>query len=276
MNFQSAVQTLMGLGLTEVQAKVYVTLATLGVADAKTISQKSLVARPDIYRVMPALSEIGLIETIISTPTKFRAAPAKLAISILLARRNDETKKLRNESKELTKSLENRTKKDVLGFDTSQFAIIPNRKADLKKRILMIRRTLSSQCVISSQERLETLPHLLIQETISALQRGVRLRVVLRKPESTLIITKIICEFKKAGSFEIRYMTENPRVLLLVFDMKESLIVDSAKGYFGQFPDLWTNNTSIVGAIQDYFEILWSTSVVPRDLAVTNSAEQGK
>ncbi|MCW4047841.1 MAG: hypothetical protein NWE99_09855 [Candidatus Bathyarchaeota archaeon] len=60
MQYDECVQTLMGLGLTLLQAKTYLALATLGKADVKMISKASNVARQDIYRVMPVLQKLGL------------------------------------------------------------------------------------------------------------------------------------------------------------------------------------------------------------------------
>jgi sugar-specific transcriptional regulator TrmB len=49
------IQTLMSLGLTFLQAKVYLSLVALGKSDAKTISKASDIVREEIYRIMPYL-----------------------------------------------------------------------------------------------------------------------------------------------------------------------------------------------------------------------------
>jgi sugar-specific transcriptional regulator TrmB len=58
------VQTLTCLGLTLCQARVYLALARSGMSTAKTISKVSKVTREDIYRIMPTLQKLGLVENI--------------------------------------------------------------------------------------------------------------------------------------------------------------------------------------------------------------------
>ena len=45
-------ETLVAIGLTSTEAKVYLTLESLGKANAKTIWKNSGVARQDIYRIL--------------------------------------------------------------------------------------------------------------------------------------------------------------------------------------------------------------------------------
>ena len=55
------IQVLMKLGLSFVQAKIYLVLVGLGEADVKTVSLVSSVSRQEVYRVMPQLLEAGLV-----------------------------------------------------------------------------------------------------------------------------------------------------------------------------------------------------------------------
>jgi len=98
---EECVQTLMGLGLTLLQAKTYLTLAKLGVADVKTISKVTNVARQDGYRVTPKLQKLGLAEKIISTPTLYKAIPLKMGLSILLQQKVEENTELQEKTKAL-------------------------------------------------------------------------------------------------------------------------------------------------------------------------------
>jgi sugar-specific transcriptional regulator TrmB len=53
-------QILMDLGLTCVQAKVYLTLIKLRNPTVKMISKISNVVSQDVYRIMPRLQKLGL------------------------------------------------------------------------------------------------------------------------------------------------------------------------------------------------------------------------
>jgi len=100
-------QTFMGLGLTLLQAKTYFALAKLGVADVKTVSKVSNVARQDVYRVTPKLQKRGLVEKIIATPTLYKAIPLKAGLSTLLQQRVAEDEELQEKTEVLIRNFEN-------------------------------------------------------------------------------------------------------------------------------------------------------------------------
>jgi sugar-specific transcriptional regulator TrmB len=81
------IQTLMDFGLSFLQSKVYLTIVKLQKANIKTISRASTIARQDIYRIMPALLQKGLVEKIVTRPTTYSATPLELGISILLEKK---------------------------------------------------------------------------------------------------------------------------------------------------------------------------------------------
>ena len=57
------IKTLIDLGLTGAQAKIYIALLYLGPTSTKEISRASKVARPDVYRALTELQESGIVET---------------------------------------------------------------------------------------------------------------------------------------------------------------------------------------------------------------------
>ena len=52
----------MGLGLSPNQAKVYQTILKLGNVPVGLIAKSSSVRREDVYKVLPTLEKMGLIE----------------------------------------------------------------------------------------------------------------------------------------------------------------------------------------------------------------------
>ena len=71
------VEILVRLGLTFCQAKIYLALLQLGTSSAKTISNYTNIARPDIYRVIRGLVMLGLVEKSIGKPANFKEAKLK-------------------------------------------------------------------------------------------------------------------------------------------------------------------------------------------------------
>ena len=56
---------LMGLGLSPNQAKVYQTILKLGNVPVVLIAKSSSVRREDVYKVLPTLEKMGLIEKLL-------------------------------------------------------------------------------------------------------------------------------------------------------------------------------------------------------------------
>lgn len=77
MSQEEHYQTFVNLGLTYLQAKVYVTLLKLGDvgAEVRKIASASAIARQDVYRILPALQKMGLVEKVVAIPTIYRPIP---------------------------------------------------------------------------------------------------------------------------------------------------------------------------------------------------------
>src|SRR5439155_9519031 len=68
---QERVRKLMEHGLTEYQARVYLTLLDLGAATASQISPLSKVPRTRIYTTMQQLHQKGLVQILPETPLRY-------------------------------------------------------------------------------------------------------------------------------------------------------------------------------------------------------------
>lgn len=69
------IRKLMDYGLTEYQARVYLTLLDLGTATASQVPSPSRVPRTRIYSAMQQLHEKGLAEILPETPLRYKAVP---------------------------------------------------------------------------------------------------------------------------------------------------------------------------------------------------------
>ena len=81
------IKTLVGLGINGTQAKISLALARIGPSTISEISDSSAVARPDAYRAVIELEKQGLIERMVSTPTKYELLPLSDVLSTLIGRR---------------------------------------------------------------------------------------------------------------------------------------------------------------------------------------------
>ena len=106
---EKKITTLTHLGLTVNQAKAYLALVKLGSASAKDISEISNIAQQDIYRVMPLLEKLGLVEKLVASPNLFKANSPEQALSVLLKYREKENSILHGEALRLIEELNQNT-----------------------------------------------------------------------------------------------------------------------------------------------------------------------
>ena len=105
MNSNDDAQTLMHLGLTSSQAKVYLALLRLA-SDSKgnTIAKIADVPRQDVYRLLAELQQIGIVQKALVKPATFKSAPAEETVSILLERRKIDFSMLKHEAEKFVKN----------------------------------------------------------------------------------------------------------------------------------------------------------------------------
>ena len=76
---------LLGLGLSLNQAKVYLAILKLEKTTVGQVAKFSKVRREDVYRILPALEKMGLIERLLGKPTEIRATLISDALTFLVA-----------------------------------------------------------------------------------------------------------------------------------------------------------------------------------------------
>lgn len=258
--FNTLVLTLTRLGLTPVQARVYVALSQMGTSKVKPVSRVSGVARQDIYRIMSVLQELGLVEKIIAAPTVFRAIAIKDAFSILLERRTKEASELQAEIEEFLKSFR---KIEAIAMDPQEeirFSLIPKEDAlvlRVKQAVMTAQRSVD---IATTWKKLPQTLLILAEELRKAIKRGVKIRFIAEKPEYENSWPEIVQAFKRNPSFKLRSVPNPPNTVFGIYD-EEVFIVTSTAGYAAEYPALWSNNPALVSAMRDLFDIMWFTSV---------------
>src|SRR3972149_2331221 len=76
---------LLGLGLSINQARVYLAILKLEKGKVGQVARFSKVRREDVYRILPSLEKMGLIERLLGKPTEIRATRISDALSLLVA-----------------------------------------------------------------------------------------------------------------------------------------------------------------------------------------------
>jgi sugar-specific transcriptional regulator TrmB len=252
----------MQLGLTILEARIYLTLSKYKNLTTKELSELAKTSRPDTYRVLAKLQKKSLIEKIIAKPTQFRAIPMETGVAFLLERKQVEHEALETQSELLLQAIKERPAPEPPEVITSHFALIPQREPVVKKINEAIDNAEKSVDMYLSWKRFSLgITSTFAKSSHKAWERGVKFRIVVENPEETedMELARQFC--RKSPFCEIRFLPIPPKTVLGIYDQNHFfVIIDPKKGLFDS-PALWSNNQSLLHVIQDYFEMLWLTAM---------------
>jgi sugar-specific transcriptional regulator TrmB len=252
-------QALINLGLTVLQAKVYLTLTKLGSATGRTTSMVAKVAPPDIYRVLSELHEKGLIEKIVAKPSKYRAMPLREGVSMLIERRQSQTAELR---KIMFKVSERCLNLDRQGdTDEADFFILAPGKEAFKKKVVNLFETAktSIDLMANFQESMSGHEHLVKLE-VEKLANGVKIREILSKTKEYKTPKCFLTLQKREPAYQVRYINSLEPANILIKDNKEVFISTKINAKIGEQPHLCSNNPVLVRIIKQWYDFLWEKS----------------
>ncbi len=99
-------EALINLGLTDGEAKVYLSLLKLGSSSVGPIVKEANVAYSNIYSILDRLLEKGLISFIVKEKTKYFQAVSPIKLKEFLEKKEEELEKEKQSLKQLIPSLE--------------------------------------------------------------------------------------------------------------------------------------------------------------------------
>jgi sugar-specific transcriptional regulator TrmB len=253
---EDIVLVLQKLGLTELQAKVYLALATLENLSVDEIAKKSKVHRPDIYRLVKILEEKGLVERVVASPVRYRALPLDKTFDFLLRKRSKESIGLLKETGRLARKFKAETNQP-LPPDLPSIVVIP--RARVVDRVLTaIDKAKESIDLVVSRSQFESRMFYLTEKYKNAWDRGVKMRLVVGEPQKE---DKRHARLKlciKNPSCDLKFISENPQTSAEIIDSNEVYINENpAKGLLDS-PMLYSNKPSLLHLAKAYFEKVWN------------------
>jgi sugar-specific transcriptional regulator TrmB len=255
------VSTLTELGLTNLQAKVYLSLAKSKQLKAQEISNAAGIARPDVYRVLTELQKAGLIERIIAKPERFHAVSIEECVSSLMQKRIRKTGELQQKTQSLARNFRRSVESEEpeAGF---QFTLIPERAALYSKAEKLVKNVRTSADFLGLRKKM--VAWLLTYQSLleKALSRNVACRMIMPEDE-ILRLDENLKNLQKHSNFLLRGVAKEPKAGFSIWDKKEILINTSAADTPSAHTSLWSNNKAIVDLSQDYFEHVWKEANKP-------------
>jgi sugar-specific transcriptional regulator TrmB len=243
-----------------VQARIYLNLAKLGQATIATISKTAQLDRSEVYRGISQLQKLGLVEKIINTPSIFKSTPLRDGLAIMLERKTNEYHGTKIKTEQLIRKSKEYEGIETLHEEKTQFIIVPEREVALRR---WIKATENAQKSLDYIIRWEGIINGLTERSECSkrmLDRGVKIRGIVSEPKSSEIFSRGISDYKKRGSYNVRYILTIPPAVFSIFDKKEVLLNIVTAPLPKDTPNLWSNNPCIAAVVQDYFELKWRTA----------------
>ncbi|NLF88941.1 hypothetical protein GX563_08985 [Candidatus Bathyarchaeota archaeon] len=250
-------QYLIQLGLTGMQANIYLNLLLNGKAEARIIAHWAGSPRTEVYRALNELQEIGLVDRELGCPLKFKAVPPSLGLQACIDEKFHDISLLQTE----------------LGYFSNQFQ--SNQESDLESEYKIIsiegrRRIIakikqqhdaanSSIDIISFLPRFLYIANRCMENYKKAVERGVKYRIILGMPNHSQDLPS---EINRAHN------NENTTVKKVVGCLQmNSVIFDQEQMNFSHYPDrriaesplIITNHPCLVGFAQNSFQRIWDS-----------------
>jgi sugar-specific transcriptional regulator TrmB len=255
-NYEEYMSTLTELGLSIIQAKIYLSLAKSSNLKAHEISSISGVARPDVYRVLSQLEEAGLVERIISKPEEFAALPFEQCVSNLIQRRMLKTLELQKKVYILTQDFKQNNTDEKLN-EKFQLILLPSKDVVYAKCLKMLEEVQMTMEFLCLTRRMISWLSIYQSQFEAALDRKVKCKVIMPKPKPELDIWKPIKTLKDHPNFNLKYIQKDPKFAFSVWDNKEMLITTVPIDSPTPATTLWSNNSGIVDLCHEHFECIW-------------------
>jgi sugar-specific transcriptional regulator TrmB len=259
-SFDDPVETLIHLGLTLLQAKVYLSLAKIGTSTGRATAKEAKVAPQDVYRILAELQETGLVEKIISKPNKYCAMNIDQGLEMLIKRRKNQTKLLEISVKTVSK-LFHPTLKGAQKTGEGDFILI-GKDEPLKNRANRMLETAHVSLDLMNEINDGMMGHDNIYSLETKfLNRGGKIRDILSKATPIFHLTKTFCSLQQRNpEFQARYLDFPTPAILIIKDGKEALVSTKEKTKTLMQPFQWTDNPILVQIIQQWYNQVWKSS----------------
>jgi sugar-specific transcriptional regulator TrmB len=264
---EEGITTLINLGLTKTQARVYLALVERDVLPLRLAAKYSGVDRSETYRVMSELNHRGLIETILSSPTTYKPFPLSDAVTLLMEQKQRKILLLEEKTKKLLEEYKKKPNSQS-SIDQREFVLLPKETSGTRKAKSAIKDARSAIDCIISVKRFNQLLLIASEDLIKAANRGIKIRFILDEKDLNKSLSKIFATFNYNASF--KYIDELPPSFIAIYD-KQSVLMETTEKDFGKSTMLWSSNIVIAKNLQKYFNLLWASNQANNVKQVNNA-----
>jgi sugar-specific transcriptional regulator TrmB len=247
---------LLGLGLTLNQAKVYLAILKLQKTTVGQVANFSKVRREDVYRILPSLEKMGLIERFLGKPTEIRATRISDSLTSLVTEEKNRSEMRLTDMKSKVQKLSLKDWKQQPLGEESIYILIAEKKSILTKTSELINNSKIEIGLIADKARIAQILANFPDEHKHAIKLGAKIRLIFEEESPDILLKEKVQKLIGSASVSIKFHCE-PLNHFIMSDDKEALITTSKESGLGDSPSLWTNNSNLIGVLRTGFESDW-------------------
>lgn len=261
---EASIATLMKLGLTQYEAKIFLTLVKMGGRTASEISFSGKVPRTKTYGAISSLREKGLIKILPGKPEKYMASAPDGVLQPLAEKFAKDAEACSRLVADLSMIYESSKyiyqekpyeKHDVWTL-SQRSKVVERVRASIESSQKYIRMTTTANGLVRAYK-------LYLDHLEKAASKGSSVMLQATVNRENLMVAKKIAELVK-----VRHLPP-PVLEFVVVDGKDLLLIESAPDNFeveeGQDQAAWTNSPLMVRAFELHFDKLWPNLVSPNE-----------
>jgi sugar-specific transcriptional regulator TrmB len=253
----SKLLVLIDLGLTKVQARLYLALVKSGSSRISAISKISKVARPETYRNLSKLQKLGLVEKIVKVPVEYKAAPLKEGLSLLLKAKTKHYERVRSEVKMLRSTAEIEKPDKKKQEESPDFVLVPESTVVQKIKTAIEKAQLSIDVVLSWKRFSRGIASTFAESIEVAWAKNVKCRFIIQNHLKSKTAEQLVQFCREKPCCQIRFIHNQPKTIFGIYDKKEISVIAFSKTDLPDSPSLWSKNSSLIALGQECFERLW-------------------
>jgi sugar-specific transcriptional regulator TrmB len=247
--------TLINLGFTSLQARVYLVLAHNGPLKVTAISRLSHIHRTHLYEVLKSLEERGFVEKQLVSSV-YCANSLQEVTSTLVTSRRKEIAKLETELAEIAKTLP-QPKMDLVKKKL-ELVISPNRTSNFSKGHKYIDSAKQQIDQMHTWKRFTQFWTIFEEHMAETMSRGVKIRQIVEMPSDINQAKKYLTkEIFNNPLFELRIVTKTGGNATIIDDSAVFLSTSKDKEDLGETPLIFSNYEGLLGLMRNYFDYGW-------------------
>ena len=250
-------QYLMQLGLTGIQANIYLNLLLYGKAEARTIAFRTKSPRTEVYRALNELQEKGLVDRELGSHLKFTAVPPSLGLQAYIDSKIDDINQMKINLKKF--SLEFESNQDLDPEREYKIISIEGRRRIIAKIRQQHDAAKLSIDIISFLPRFIYVANRCMENYNKAVERGVKYRIIIGLPNDSEDLPREIKEAHKNKNTEVKRIVGSLPINSVIFDKEQMNFSYYPDRRIAESPLMVTNHPCLVGFAIDSFQRTWDS-----------------